>query len=126
MTNLIALPSGTELAGDYRIDRVLGAGGFGVTYLAEEMALSRQVTIKEYFPSDFAARTKEADACPRSQGCEGDYKWGLERFIEEAQTLAKFNHPHIMRVYRCSAPTTPLTWCCISRKAKASRLGSRV
>ena len=100
MTNLIALRSGTELAGDYRIDRVLGAGGFGVTYLAHEMALSRHVTIKEYFPGDFAARTNDADAVPRSQGCESDYKWGLERFIEEAQTLAKFNHPHIMRVYR--------------------------
>ena len=56
MTNLIALPSGTELVGDYRIERVLGAGGFGVTYLADEIALARMVTIKEYFPSDIAAR----------------------------------------------------------------------
>ena len=38
MTNLIALPSGTELVGDYRIERVLGAGGFGITYLADEIA----------------------------------------------------------------------------------------
>ena len=62
MTNLIALRSGTELAGDYKIDRVLGAGGFGVTYLAEEMALSRLVSIKEYFPADFAARDDEGGA----------------------------------------------------------------
>ncbi len=100
MTHLIALPSGTELAGDYRIDRVLGAGGFGVTYLADEMALSRAVTIKEYFPSDFAARTNGLDASPRSQDCAGDYKWGLDRFIAEAQTLAKFDHSHIVKVYR--------------------------
>ena len=100
MTNLIALPSGTELAGDYRIDRVLGAGGFGVTYLADEMSLSRAVTIKEYFPSDFAARTNGLDASPRSQDCAGDYKWGLDRFIAEAQTLAKFDHRHIVKVYR--------------------------
>lgn len=100
MTNLIALPSGTELVGDYRIERVLGAGGFGVTYLADEIALSRAVTIKEYFPSDFAARADGVEAAPRSQGSEGDYKWGLDRFIEEAQTLAKFNHPNIVRVYR--------------------------
>ncbi len=100
MTNLIALPSGTELAGDYRIDRVLGAGGFGVTYLADEMALSRAVTIKEYFPSDFAARTNGFDASPRSQDCAGDYNWGLDRFIAEAQTLAKFDHSHIVKVYR--------------------------
>ena len=100
MTNLVALQSGTELAGDYRIDRVLGAGGFGITYLADEIALNRLVTIKEYFPSDFAARNADFDAAPRSEQCAGDYKWGLERFIEEAQTLAKFSHPNIVRVYR--------------------------
>ena len=100
MTNLIALPSGTELVGDYRIERVLGAGGFGVTYLADEIALARLVTIKEYFPSDIAARTEGIEAAPRSQDCAGDYRWGLDRFIEEAQTLAKFNHPNIVRVYR--------------------------
>ncbi len=100
MTNLIALPSGTELAGDYTIDRVLGAGGFGVTYLAREAALSRLVTIKEYFPGDFAARGQGLDASPRSEDCASDYKWGLDRFLEEAQTLAKFDHPNIVRVYR--------------------------
>lgn len=100
MTNLIALETGTELVGDYRIERVLGAGGFGITYLAAEAALGRKVTIKEYFPSDFAARNAGADAAPRSQDCAGDYKWGLDRFIEEAQALAKFTHPNIVRVYR--------------------------
>ncbi|MCC7253314.1 serine/threonine-protein kinase [Hyphomicrobium sp.] len=100
MTNLIALKGGTELVGDYRIERVLGAGGFGITYLAEEVALDRNVTIKEYFPSDFAARTSTSDAAPRSQDCASDYRWGLDRFIEEAQTLARFSHPNIVRVYR--------------------------
>jgi serine/threonine protein kinase len=100
MTNLIALPSGTELVGDYRIERVLGAGGFGVTYLADEIALARLVTIKEYFPSDIAARTAGIEAAPRSHDCASDYRWGLDRFIEEAQTLAKFDHTNIVRVYR--------------------------
>lgn len=100
MTNLVALPKGTELVGDYRIDRVLGAGGFGVTYLADELALSRAVTIKEYFPSDFAARADGIEAHPRSQDHSSDYQWGLDRFIEEAQTLARFNHANIVRVYR--------------------------
>ena len=67
-TNLLALPEGTELVGDYRIKRVLGAGGFGITYLAEEIALGRLVTIKEYFPADFAARIGAINASPRSQG----------------------------------------------------------
>lgn len=95
-----ALAAGTELVGDYRIVRVLGAGGFGITYLAEEVALGRSVTIKEYFPSDFAARNADCQAAPRSQQCAGDYKWGLERFIEEAQTLARFDHPNIVKVFR--------------------------
>jgi serine/threonine protein kinase/WD40 repeat protein len=97
--NLLALPDGTELIGDFRIRRVLGAGGFGITYLADEIALARLVTIKEYFPADFAARESQ-DASPRSKDCTADYKWGLERFIEEAQALARFVHPNIVRVYR--------------------------
>ena len=100
MTDVLALTPGTELVGDFRIDRVLGAGGFGITYLADEIALARSVTIKEYFPSDFAARSKDQGAVPRSSDCAGDYKWGLDRFIEEAQTLARFDHRNICRVYR--------------------------
>ena len=99
-TNLPALPEGTELVGDYRIKRVLGAGGFGITYLAEEVALARLVTIKEYFPVDYAARRATSEAAPRSKDCADDYKWGLERFIEEARAVARFIHPNIVRVHR--------------------------
>jgi serine/threonine protein kinase len=123
MANFIALPEGTELVGDFRIQRVLGAGGFGVTYLADELALGRAVTIKEYFPSDFAARGGGFDAVPRSENCAGDYKWGLDRFIEEAQTLARFDHPTSSASIAISAPTTPATWCCSSRRGRASRPG---
>lgn len=100
MSHLQALPEGKELVSDFRIERVIGAGGFGITYLATEIALDRKVTIKEYFPSDFAARGKRAAAVPRSEGCAADYQWGLDRFIEEAQTLARYDHPNIVRVYR--------------------------
>lgn len=100
MTTLQSLPAGTELVGDYRVERVLGAGGFGITYLAEEPALARKVTIKEYFPNDFATRGDDHEAVPRSRSSKEDYQWGLDRFIDEAQTLAKFDHRNIVRVHR--------------------------
>ena len=100
MDNLLALPIGTELAGDYRIRQVLGAGGFGITYLAEETPLNRGVAIKEYFPSDFAAREGTTLVRSKSRSQDEDYRWGLERFIEEAQALATFDHANIVRVYR--------------------------
>ncbi len=100
MSHIMALTPGTELVGDFRIGRVLGAGGFGITYLADEIALARAVTIKEYFPSDFAARDADQGAVPRSSDSKSDYQWGLDRFIEEAQTLARFDHRNICRVYR--------------------------
>ena len=100
MTNIIALAEGTSLVGDYTVERVLGAGGFGITYLARESELNRLVTIKEYFPSDFAARKDGLEAVPRSLESTPDYTWGLERFVSEAQTLARFNHPHIVGVHR--------------------------
>jgi serine/threonine protein kinase len=97
--SLLALPDGAELVGDYRIVRVLGTGGFGITYLADEKALDRLVTIKEYFPADFAAR-HDGSAVPRSKDSTSDYQWGLDRFIDEAQVLARFDHPNIVRVHR--------------------------
>ena len=84
MTNLLSLPTGTVLVGDYRIERVLGAGGFGITYLALETAVDRYVTIKEYFPTDFAARGEEMAAVPRSKGSGEDYQWGLDRFVDSS------------------------------------------
>jgi WD40 repeat protein len=100
MTHVLSLPVGTELVGEYRIERVLGAGGFGITYLATEVALGRAVTIKEYFPADFAARNEQLDAMPRDRDCADDFKWGLDRFTAEAKTLARFDHPSIVRVFR--------------------------
>ena len=100
MDNPQALPLGTRLAGEYRIESVLGSGGFGITYLAEEETLKRKVAIKEYFPTGLAGR--EGSMLVRSKGDKGKgrYIWGLDRFIHEAQILAKFNHDNIVRVFR--------------------------
>ncbi len=100
MDNLLALPVATMLAGEYRLERVLGAGGFGITYQATDLPLNRSVAIKEYFPSDFAAREGSRFVRSKSQNHDDDYRWGLDRFITEAKTLAKFDHPNIVRVFR--------------------------
>lgn len=86
--------------GEYRLTAVLGAGGFGMTYLAWDSNLEKKVAIKEYLPGDLALRALDGSVVPVSTDHQHDYSWGLERFIQEARTLARFSHPHIVRVNR--------------------------
>ena len=99
MEHVNALPAGTRL-GEYEIESVLGAGGFGITYRAYDTHLKRVVAIKEYLPRDFASRTNTRTVVPTSQSDRTDYDWGLKRFLDEAYTLARFKHPHINQVYQ--------------------------
>jgi serine/threonine protein kinase len=85
---------------EYRIEQVLGAGGFGTTYLARDTHLEKQVAIKEYFPSELAMRAPHGTVQPATSQRDADYRWGLDRFLLEARTLARFNHPNIVRVLR--------------------------
>ena len=94
-----ALKIGTMLQ-EYRLDSVLGVGGFGMTYLATDTNLDKRVAIKEYFPSDLAVREPDGGVAAQNTHADDGYKWGLDRFIQEARVLAKFSHPHIVRVNR--------------------------
>ena len=85
---------------EYRLESVLGAGGFGLTYLGWDTHLEKHVAIKEYLPTDLAVRALDGSIVPITTELQHDYQWGLERFILEARTLAKFSHPHIVRVNR--------------------------
>ena len=91
-----ALPPGFRL-GNYRVVRVLGAGGFGVTYLCEHGGLGVTVAVKEYLPNDIALRSGDA-VVPKSAADREGYQWGLSRFLDEARTLARFEHRNVVRV----------------------------
>ncbi len=94
------LPSDTELIDEFQILAHLGSGGFANTYRALEKSLGREVAIKEYFPSELAVRADNLRVEAKTESQEKQFKWGLRRFIREAQTLAKFRHPSVVRVHR--------------------------
>lgn len=101
-TDAASLPAGYSMH-EYQIERSLGGGGFGITYLARDRNLDLPVAIKEYFPSDLVTRAGGQSVQVRqgaNQNAQQTYDWGLERFLDEARALATFRHPNIVRVLR--------------------------
>ena len=96
---LHALPPGYRIE-EYELVRVLGSGGFGITYLGYDHHLDKAVAIKEYLPNDLAVRADNQSVLPKSTQDKADYEWGLARFLNEAQTLARFDHRHIIKIHR--------------------------
>ncbi len=94
-----ALPLGTRL-GEFELTRVLGEGGFGVVYLAQDHSLRREVAIKEYMPAALATRADGLQVQFTSERNRAVFGAGLISFINEARLLAKFDHPSLVKVYR--------------------------
>lgn len=86
--------------GDYRIVRTLGQGGFGITYEAEQVALGRSVSIKEFFMKEYCSRNSDTShVSVPSEGGHDLVDRFRQKFIKEAKMIASLDHPHIVRVF---------------------------
>ena len=95
----VALRAGTVLNDRYIVGRVLGQGGFGITYLALDTQLNAKVAIKEFLPSEIATRVDGTTVSVLMETRSEEFTYGAERFQEEARTLAKFiGNPNIAGV----------------------------
>jgi len=95
------LPPHTILSGKFMVGKVIGEGGFGITYIGHDINLEIKVAIKEYYPSGFVSRTTTLSTTVQpALGQQGEFfKKGRERFVDEARRLAKFsNLPGIVMV----------------------------
>jgi serine/threonine protein kinase/tetratricopeptide (TPR) repeat protein len=91
-----ALSTGTRLSERYIIESVIGAGGFGITYLARHEALGKPYAIKEHFPRQFAFRDGVSATVRPSDA--PTFRWTLDRFLQEGRSLARCRHPSIVGV----------------------------
>jgi len=93
------LPPGARV-GEFEIQRWVGAGGFGIVYLAYDHSLMRSVAVKEYLPASLAQRAGDNTIAVRSEQDRNTFEAGLHSFINEARLLAQFDHPALIRVFR--------------------------
>ncbi len=96
----LELPVRTVLHDQYLVGRVLGHGGFGITYLAWDVNLEIRVAIKEHLPADLATRSTDRKTVAPFSGRSKEYfDYGLAKFLDEAKAIARFNdHPGIIWV----------------------------
>lgn len=100
MENIQGLKPGATLRhGTYRIERILGQGGFGITYLATDLNLDRKVAVKEFFPETLCVRDGDTSHVTLGTISTKAYVEQLKaKFLKEARNIAKFDYPGIIRI----------------------------
>ncbi len=95
-----ALAAGEDLhGGKFKIDCQLGSGGFGITYLAKDSYLERDVVIKECFPETFCFRFGN-EVKVASERFNAQYRRSVDMFMLEARSIAKIRHPNVVTVHQ--------------------------
>ena len=94
-----ALPEGTKID-EFEIIGLIGVGGFGIVYLAQDHSLGRLVALKEYMPSSLAARVQGLTVVVKSSRLAETFAIGMRSFVNEARMLAQFDHASLVKVYR--------------------------
>lgn len=95
------LPAGSRID-SLRIDRVLGQGAFGITYLVTDTVLDTPFALKEYFPPQLARRAGDGRVeIPQADDRAAAFRDGLRHFLNEGRTAARLDHPHLVKVFRC-------------------------
>lgn len=87
-----------ESVGVYRVERPLGSGGFGLTYVARDVVLDRPVALKEFMPLGISRRLESGGVGASGPAHEATFNQGLKRFLTEARLLGRVDHPNVARV----------------------------
>ena len=99
MNQQALLPQTTLQGGRYTILRTLGQGGFGITYLAMQRGLEREVVVKEFFMKQFCDRVSGTQVTLGTAGSREEVSRFREKFLKEARNIAQLHHPNIVQVF---------------------------
>lgn len=99
--DLITLQPGSMLINKYAVGRIIGKGGFGITYLAYDIEQEKKVAVKEFFPYGIVARATGCTTVSAASADKADtFRSGAEKFYNEAELVSRFNgNPNIVCVY---------------------------